>query len=105
MDDRALLENAARAAGIELRRWNQMYAGYETAGGIWNPLLNDGDTLRLAMALMMTIVTGPCKAFAQAVWLTLAGVFIEEDTIYQATDVAVRRAVVRAAAAIWEARS
>ena len=53
--DRELLELAARAAGIELR-WHEdgtAYSNNRAPGywGVWNPIADDGDALRLAVRL------------------------------------------------------
>lgn len=70
--DRALLQTAARAAGMDdavyqdMEGWGEVRYGYseaiwseklhETDGtGYWNPLVDDGDALRLAAALNMEI--------------------------------------------------
>ena len=61
MNDRELLELAAKAAGIKIR-W-QSYGNYfvicdiddEGIEAVWNPILDDGDALRLAIKLNMGI--------------------------------------------------
>lgn len=57
MTDRELLELAAKAAGIDIFDWTP--GGHPTTNGswdgIWNPLTNDGDALRLAVRLRMCI--------------------------------------------------
>ncbi|MBA4899166.1 hypothetical protein [Pseudomonas aeruginosa] len=70
MNDRELLELAARAAGIKARwfrvnQWRQvgghkMQTGQEDVFGThhskpWNPLTDDGDALRLAVLLNLEI--------------------------------------------------
>ncbi len=70
MNDRELLELAARAAGIKARwfrvnQWRQvgghkMQTGQEDVFGThhskpWNPLTDDGDALRLAVKLRLDI--------------------------------------------------
>lgn len=59
MNDRELLELAAKAAGIETR---PQYASMENGYGLnvkpgyyWNPLTDDGDALRLAVKLEMCL--------------------------------------------------
>ena len=50
MDDRTMLELAAKAAGYEYAR----HGGYIVVDGIprnWNPLTDDGDALRLAVKI------------------------------------------------------
>jgi len=113
MDDRELLEMAAKAAGVKLRwiqgpedeecihpiRWNDE----RTCEIDWNPLEDDGDALRLAMQLCMTITTGPCQCSSSTIGGALRGFFPREDTIHQQQDAAVRRVIVRAAAEIGKA--
>ena len=48
MNDRELLELAAKAAGIELQDDHYWRDGFWTR---WNPLTDDGDALRLAVKL------------------------------------------------------
>ena len=61
MADKELLELAAKAGGVEARRYveNQAIQGEYRTGlwcdlleDIWNPLTDDGDALRLAVKLM-----------------------------------------------------
>ena len=61
MNDRELLELAAKAAGIEIEpctcsdpRW-PFRTGKAGRSGHWNPLEDDGDALRLAVTLNMGI--------------------------------------------------
>ncbi|HCF7481683.1 TPA: hypothetical protein NIK11_004814 [Pseudomonas aeruginosa] len=106
MNDRTLLELAARAAGIKARwfrvnQWRQvgghtMRTGQEDVFGThhskpWNPLTDDGDALRLAVLLNLEIhspQSDPTVMFRTA----------EHDVFYQ--DTCIRRAIVRAAAEI-----
>lgn len=61
MTDRVLLELAAKAAGIEIRWSDLMNAYYMPSSGkwpgnsVWNPINSDGDALRLAVKLGITI--------------------------------------------------
>jgi len=66
MDDRELLERAAKAAGIELT-WREPSCGggelpYVSWGSytpaVWNPLRDDGDEARLEGALLMNVSWG-----------------------------------------------
>jgi hypothetical protein len=91
MTDDELLELAAKAAGIEYRdsesgdlfsRDNQGY--YR----LWNPLKNDGDALRLAIKLHITI-----DFYTEEVFAYPCGELYRDDP-FEAT----RRAIVRAAA-------
>lgn len=106
MNDRELLELAARAAGIKARwfrvnQWrqvggNRMQTGQEDVFGThhrkpWNPLTDDGDALRLAVLLNLEIhspKSNPTVMFRTA----------ENDVFYQ--DTCIRLAIVRAAAEI-----
>ena len=110
MTDRELLEAAATAAGIVLHVWGAK--GHEnfadmTDGGnhkLWNPLTDDGDALRLAGKLRIHVEhmkTMNNKDFGINCWPAGRGdCGVSEDgdlTDYQAT---IRRAIVRAAAAM-----
>ncbi|MFO6103420.1 hypothetical protein AB4J85_17060 [Pseudomonas aeruginosa] len=115
MNDRELLELAARAAGIKARwfrvnQWRQvgghkMQTGQEDVFGThhskpWNPLTDDGDALRLAVKLRLDITF--YNGFQEVAAETSNGdgmnpsqeVFTEDP--YAAT----RRAITRAAAEI-----
>lgn len=91
MEDRELLELAAKAAGYEVRE----VKGFGLAMGlkpgppivIWNPLIDDGDALRLAVKL--NIGYGNPGMRLSIDWEP-------SDSPYVAT----RRAIVRAAAEI-----
>jgi hypothetical protein len=97
MTDRELLERAAKAAGVE----------YENllSHGKWNPLTDDGDALRLAVELSLTVDIGHSRY--TEVWG-----YPGKDTQCEAVEVqepfkgaenvgaATRRAIVRAAAAM-----
>lgn len=97
--DRELLEKAAKAAGYD---GHIAIYGWTAAGGValdrndpqeeWNPLTDDGDALRLAVKLCITDL-------AECVGRT---VFEEgeQSDIYATT----RRAIVRAAAALCDAK-
>ncbi|QAZ38466.1 hypothetical protein C1M51_02965 [Methylibium sp. Pch-M] len=109
MTDRELLERAARAAGIDAEFHPD--EAYESEGmwlkgarspdnsAYWNPLHDDGDALRLAVALRMNLVLVTFGASARcedapSKWA---------DENLSATDdpyAATRRAIVRAAAAM-----
>ena len=98
MDDRTLLERAAKAAGYDAKWRNHFYEpfrGFEVNGSSWNPLTDDGDALRLAVKLRLTI---DHKEECVNVWDGCFGTgFIpNEGDPYAAT----RRAIVRAAAEI-----
>lgn len=94
MDDKRLLEAAARAAGIESA--GGLFWRPDT-GDAWNPLTDDADALRLALKLRMTV---QCS-FA-SVWVETAIPELEIVENHNNADplAATRRAIVRAAAAI-----
>lgn len=101
MTDRELLEMAAKAAGIEHYGFGLMlndspYLKISRSTGMWAPLTDDGDALRLAVALRMdlNINDGECDVFTADSFYNGRG----EDTLE-----ATRRAIVRAAAAIGSA--
>lgn len=55
--DRELLELAARAAGYDLE-YDVTGLPFRKDAGAWNPLTDDGDALRLAVKLNLSIITG-----------------------------------------------
>ncbi|WP_047934747.1 hypothetical protein [Pseudomonas putida] len=94
MEDRELLELAAKAAGYQ--PWGSDCEGYpifvvDSMPIGWNPLTDDGDALRLAVRLDLTIY-GPGSHPGVLVKTT------DAHTTY--SDNCVRRAIVLAAAAI-----
>lgn len=119
MTDRALIENAAKAAGVEVLSpshwpigqqqfglWTQI-GKHKTAVGWWNPLTDDGDALRLAVKLRLTLRVedygaAARKEYAQretpSAWVGC------EAHLHGGIEAATRRAIVRAAAAIGAAK-
>ncbi len=104
MDDRQLLEAAAKAAGIafnDKRSPTGSIALHCPREGWWNPLTDDGDALRLAVKLSINVVpnyyaewhTGSGKTFKAGREFTTEQ---DQDDLYAAT----RRCIVRAAAEI-----
>lgn len=110
-DNRELLELAAKAAGIKLY-WREQSRGYflhpiderDIAWGgtprTWNPIYDDGDALRLACKLRMslnfsTAKNGPDTAFSEG----LEDVITVPITKWMDTE-SMRLAIVRAAAEI-----
>jgi hypothetical protein len=99
MTDRELLEAAAKAAGIRLewdgdpRDWQPMHYEGKTYHA-WNPLTDDGDALRLAHRLNISISLPEDAAHVLAV--SRIGIIREPGSVIES----VRRAIVRAAAAI-----
>jgi hypothetical protein len=59
VSNRELLELAAKAAGIRINYWvydnDDDSPSVLESGGIWNPLTDDGDALRLAVKLGLTV--------------------------------------------------
>lgn len=100
MNDRELLELAAKAAGFN-GQWSDYHNGicYSKKGSldmhVWRPLDDDGDALRLAMRLGFTVEPGRC-------WHSPYGPAFGEDVLDGELK-STRRAIVRAAAAIGEA--
>lgn len=91
MNDKELLELAAKAAGIELYCCNSEGVFAVVTGSPvsvpWNPLADDGDALRLAVKLGLFSYEIIDERLTGAIWA---------DDPYAAT----RRAIVRAAAEI-----
>ena len=104
MDDKTLLELAAKASGHKICDWdmvgNPIYAGdYKQAGRCtWHPLADDGDALRLAVKLRIMI------DFVKRGFMAGHVVAVSKDSFYEEgfSPEATRRAIVRAAAAIAE---
>ena len=112
MGDRELLELAAKAAGVKIvpctcsyEEWPFKYADGQGRRGHWNPLVNDGDALRLAERCSLTVCmngTGTVSACDE----------YRKDDVFATQSIhecggsritAARRAIVRAAAEIGEA--
>ena len=95
MNDRELLEKAAKAAGEITASWygNQNYL--DGVLGRWNPLTDDGDALRLMVDLRILLRQRSDMVDANA------SPFVAMRELY-GTDpyAATRRAIVRAAAEI-----
>ena len=108
MNDKELLELAAKAAGIE-GMWDNKSKCFVPADGpiIWEPLSHDGDALRLAVKLGLDVCIDSIHEKEQRTFVigfsdshsckTIDAVELHGDP-YAAT----RRAIVRAAAAIGE---
>ena len=104
--DKELLEQAAKAAGYEYTQWAPLLHpkvnwGVCTIDGLWNPLTDDGDALRLAVKLGLALVVGNIDDVIAVQSEQLPDVITAEltDDHYAAT----RRAIVRAAAEIGKA--
>ncbi|RON17935.1 hypothetical protein BK660_21845 [Pseudomonas brassicacearum] len=104
MNDRELLELAAKAAGLELdwdvpdgaSPWVITGAGDERGpGACWNPLDDDGDAFRLAVDLRIYTAPGPgstCEAVTNFGWVCAVGAMNRAE--------AMRRAIVEAAVSV-----
>ena len=103
MNDKKLLELAAKAAGID---WFDDPAAkhgcglHMKSGPFWNPLTDDGDALRLAVKLGLAINITPSKIYASDGRIDGVNEVMDTSDPYAAS----RRAIVRAAAEIgkWE---
>lgn len=102
MTDRELLEKAAEVAGIEVTAVVAEGIPHRFGGGYWNPLRNDGDALRLAVKLQMTIWTYGDKATAAGSVIPPTNEVVCEPCGDGDWNAATRRAIVRAAAAMAE---
>lgn len=97
MSDRELLEMAAKAAGCDdLGEWDEKW-GCITNHEEWtfDPLTDDGDALRLAVQLKMTI-----RNFGHLVSVMAAHQYQVDEYTNHDPYAATRRAIVRAAAEI-----
>jgi hypothetical protein len=96
MPDRELLELAAKAAGV-VGFWVDAGSnvGSDSEPVIWNPLTDDGDALRLAVKLDLTVMIGAVRDVSGRLFLDKS-----EDDLE-----ATRRAIVRAAAEIGRSRT
>lgn len=127
MTDRRLLEDAAKAAGIEVRFMRTMSADLRTDRGelpymvkphkppewnkrvsdwcvLWNPLEDDGDALRLAVKLRIDFTMSEVAGveYAEA---CVPGAPWMSESIGDDEKAATRRAIVRAAAELGRAGS
>lgn len=105
--DKELLELAAEAAGYNIKAHEDgtLYSDYRCPGywGVFNPLNDDGDALRLAVKLDMQVTVDIGGGEVWVVHNYLHSMLVESlegADIYAAT----RRAIVRAAAAIGESK-
>ncbi|CAM5214943.1 Phage ABA sandwich domain-containing protein OS=Bosea thiooxidans OX=53254 GN=SAMN05660750_01651 PE=4 SV=1 [Bosea thiooxidans] len=111
MNDRELLELAAKAYGPEVE-WDgdgwvitSKFRGHLTNYEAWNPLADDGDALRLAAKLEMNVGNGIRRSIeAWTVSEDDGGVYRGVEPKGDDVCAATRRAIVRAAAAVQQAK-
>lgn len=113
MDDKEILELAAKAAGIENLQWesdgtiqnriNRPTVPYSVHGMIsaidWNPLTDDGDAFRLARKMFMNINISREES-ATIIYNEFGGEILRHMHFDKGIEYASRRAIVRAAAQI-----
>ena len=114
MTDRELLEMAAKAAGYDDAKFQDMEGWGEVRYGLscgiwsekhlenyWNPLVNDGDALRLAVKIGMQVWCDPAAVCMAEPLKHL----VERPSEASGNDpyAATRRVIVRAAAALADA--
>ena len=106
MSDRELLELAAKAAGYVIELDMNWGTGgmpfFRMSGNKWNPLADDGDALRLAVKLHMTVRCYMGNTCAQIGVPGQPNAYVDE-TNHADPLAATRRAIVRAAAEIGKA--
>ena len=102
MTDRELLESAAKVAYEDLISCCDAERFLDGLLSGWNPLQNDSDALRLAIKLQLNIHlgSGAVSVYSICYKEILSFVWYEGDS-----QKATRRAIVMAAAKIWELSS
>ncbi len=111
MNDREILELAAKAAGISLHQWVEQGCwlgepeeeGFQTSPpelGRWNPLTDDGDALRLAVKLRHNINFEEYDGVEYACATPIRSHQGKDEAMGDDEMAAIRRAIVRAAAEI-----
>ncbi len=119
-NDQELLEKAAKAASLHVKghrvdsddAFTHLIIGAKGSRqrDLWNPLTDDGDALRLAVKLRLDIYNYSAEkdrpAYVDAIHMD-GKVFGKASENIEANDdpyAATRRAIVHAAAAVWEAK-
>lgn len=108
MDDRTLLRLSAIACGELFGEWRNNEAYFDGVLSRWNPLEDDGDALRLAVKLRLSIDhnhTADQQRWVSADRNGCEGCYspvscVEDDFDEQDRSAATRRAIVRTAASI-----
>lgn len=107
MTDRELLEMAAKASGCEVERYSEKYGVLiSVADGVimwWNPLLNDGEALRLAVKLNLRVMPQEECVYVESNPDSVLGFASVSEMNGDRPYTATRRAIVRAAAEIGKA--
>lgn len=98
MNDRDLLEMAAKAAGYEVLTKNAKLEPeiYDGEWRPWNPLTDDGDALRLAVKLGLCVLCHATQV-EYSMGGGIVGIVVEQKF---RDETSTRRAIVRAAAEI-----
>lgn len=96
MDDRELLDRAAKACGELVPEWYGNASYFDGVLSRWNPLVDDGDALRLAGNLDMQVTF---EHDASRVLAVADGGKLVWESYNGDCHAAARRAIVRAAAA------
>lgn len=99
MTDRELLEMAAIACGEIPNSWRGNDAYFDGVLSRWNPLTDDGDALRLAVELDISLIGDFPQSIVVVAFDARRIIEKYDGDKYAAT----RRAIVRAAAAIGSA--
>ena len=104
MNDRELLELAAKAAGISVYGPNDYDGLTLSSGSHWNPLTDDGDALRLAVKLSFTVqIEHEDEEEPRTYVVGEHGYCLAVEDHDNDPDIATRRAIVRAAAEVGRA--
>lgn len=100
MEDRELLEAAAKAAGQERSVAGDLWSN--ARGTLWNPLADDGDALRLAVKLNLRVMPQEKCVYVESNPDSVLGFASVSEIEMNGDDpfAATRRAIVRAAAAV-----
>ena len=99
MEDKELIELAAKAAGIS-KQWDGSLVDKENPNRVWNPLTDDGDALRLAVKLGFIVDIDTEEHYTEIEFTSnYEDKSVSEGHGFDATE-ATRRAITRAAAQI-----
>jgi hypothetical protein len=106
MTDEELLDLAAKAAGMPSPQFEATQFGrfWVSGNGFWNPLIDDGDALRLAVKLQIHMAKYDNYVSACQLGPAWGGEVVVWDHEEQDPYAATRRAITRAAAEIGKAK-